>query len=212
MVDGGGLWRSRSGARGQASASGGGEWGARRRPTAGGGGRWASDGAPACAGSGGPCARLAAPSLTRTTRWVAASATAVLAGCWWPWCCFSSTPIYSDLQRIRPQMASRCSWVLALQIRWLEGFRGSPLAGAAATPKAAPLGVVPLVGGFGEDPLPSTPPSSSGENLRSPCSKRRRHRGGVFLPEGVAWGLLKRRWRWWRFDVDAFWPASSWRL
>ena len=60
------------------------------------------------------------------------------------------------------------SWVLALQIRWLEGFRGNLLAGVAATPMAVPLGVASLVGGFGEDLLPSTPPRSSGENLRPP--------------------------------------------
>ena len=94
------------------------------------------------------------------------------------------------------------SWVLALQIRWLEGFRGNLLAGVAATPMAMPLGVASLVGGFGEDLLPSTPPRSSGENLRPPCSKRRRHHGGVLLPEGVARGLLKRRWKWRRFGVD----------
>lgn len=94
------------------------------------------------------------------------------------------------------------SWVLALQIRWLEGFRGNLLAGVAATPMAVPLGVASLVGGFGEDLLPSTPPRSSGENLRPPCSKQRRHHGGVLLPEGVARGLLKRRWKWRRFGVD----------
>ena len=47
-------------------------------------------------------------------------------------------------------------------------IRGKPLAGAAATPKAAPLCVVYLVGGFGGTPPPPIPSKSSGESLRSP--------------------------------------------
>ena len=55
--------------------------GARRRPSASGGGRWTLGGAPACAGGGGPCARSAAPSLTRTARGMAAARRGRRSGC-----------------------------------------------------------------------------------------------------------------------------------
>lgn len=77
-----------------------------------------------------------------------------------------STPI-----RVDPGPWRLWSPVLGRRLRGSGGWvriRGKPLAGAAATPKTSPLGAVPLAGGFGGIPLPSTPPMSSGESLRSP--------------------------------------------
>ena len=95
------------------------------------------------------------------------------------------------------------SWVLALQTRWLEGFRGNLLAGVAATPMAVPLGVAFLVGGFGEELLSSTPPRSSGENLRPPCPFLKALLGGCSSGGGSGGGSA---------STHAFWSASSWRL
>lgn len=201
----GGIWRSSS-----AFVGGGGGTGARAgraRPSWGASDPWRRPWlvvrGVASAGGAGVGRWATSLAMWMAGRWWASAAATVLR---WMLVAMVMFVLDPDLLRSVSDPAlggfGHRSWVLALQTRWLEGFRGNLLAGVAATPMAVPLGVAFLVGGFGEELLSSTPPRSSGENLRPPCSKQRRHQGGVLLPEGVARGLLKRRWKWWRFGVD----------